>query len=114
MLASATGQAVTGNELPKWITPDSNAWDQKGAVAIERGCTTDRPVTLSLQELAESRQAEVRTLAARCSGYVGQFDPFIAALNDGDQRSTDWPKHIEALRGAGPRTRDRGAGPAGF
>ncbi len=91
---------LDGTEQPKWIITDNlTALDQRAASSLEHDIVLDRPAAYSLKELADSRRAEVRTLAVRCSGYVGEFEPFIAALNDADQR-TEWPRHIEALRAA--------------
>ncbi len=91
---------LDGTEQPKWIASDNlTALDQRAASSLEHEITLDRMVSMSLKELAESRRAEVRTLAVRCSGYVGEFEPFVAALNDADQR-TEWPRHIEALKAA--------------
>ncbi len=97
-LSPLPSEEIPATEFPKWITSDNlSTLDQRVAATIERELTPERGVLLSLGELSENRRAEVRTLAVRCSGYVGQFEPFVAALNDADQR-TEWPKHIEALR----------------
>ncbi len=58
-------------------------------------------VGLMLQELVSSQEKrhEVRSLAARMSVHVGQFDAFVAALNDRDQRAA-WTEHIKTLREA--------------
>lgn len=93
-------EELNGAEQPKWISADNlTPIDQRAASALEHEIKYDRPVALSLMELAENRRVEVRTLAVRCSAYVGQFEPFVAALNDADQR-TEWPHHIEALKAA--------------
>jgi hypothetical protein len=91
---------LDGAEQPKWIATDNvTALDQRAASSLEHEITLDRMVSLSLKELSENRRAEVRTLAVRCSGYVDEFEPFVAALNDDGQR-TEWPRHIEALKAA--------------
>ena len=61
---------------------------------------------MGLKELTEARQKEIRWLAARCLGYLGQFDPMTAALNDVDFRR-EWPDYIDQLKEAiarGPET----------
>lgn len=93
-------EEIDGAEQPKWISAENlTPIDQRAASSLEHEIKYDRPVSLSLMELAENRRVEVRTLAVRCSAYVGQFEPFVAALNDADQR-TEWPHHIEALKAA--------------
>jgi hypothetical protein len=97
---------IAAAEMPKWFTLDNN---EKSVVPIlDAGIMMDRPVSLSLKELAEHRRVEVRTLAVRASGYVGQFDPFVAALNDAGQWN-DWNKDIEALRAAMARSPETAA-----
>lgn len=101
VIAASPGfELPTETELPKWIAnePPSDL-DKRASVEIERLMTTDRPVSLGLKELTESRRLEVRSLAIRSSAYVGQFDPFVAALNDDLQRA-NWTTHIDALRAA--------------
>jgi hypothetical protein len=64
-------------------------------------------VNLALRELASGTTGryETRSLASRMSVHVGDFDPFVASLNDSKQYSA-WNEHIETLREAlalGPR-----------
>jgi hypothetical protein len=87
-------------ELPKWIDSEPlSATDRRASIALEEALAVDKPLSLVLNELVAGRRIEVRSLAARCSVYVGQFEPFVAALNDSDQRAA-WGLHIEALRNA--------------
>ena len=55
-----------------------------------------RSATLGLAELAEHRQTEVRSLAARCLAYVNQYEPIVAALGD-SSRKADWTGLVEQL-----------------
>jgi hypothetical protein len=89
-----------GDTFPKWIRSETiSDLDKRAAITLEHDLTTEKPISLTLKELAESRQKEVRSLAIRSSAYVGKFDPFVSSLNDPDQR-VGWPLHIEALRSA--------------
>lgn len=88
------------NEIPKWIAGDTlSDIERRGTRDLEMLITVDRPVTLTLKEQAESRRLEVRTLAIRCSAYVNQFDPFVSALNDAEQKA-NWNNQIDTLRSA--------------
>ena len=89
-----------GNEFPKWIRGDAASdLDKLAAVKLDHELTVDKPISLTLKELTESRQKEVRSLAIRSSGYVGKFDPLIKPLSLDEQR-VNWPLYIEALRSA--------------
>ena len=69
----------------------------------------DRPVTLTLRELADHRQKEVFWLAIRSLGYIGQFEPMVAVLNTPEQ-SRLWDDYIAELQLAldrGPETAAR-------
>jgi hypothetical protein len=70
---------------------------------------------MGLKELADHRKSEVARLARRCLGYLNDFDPAVAALDDPDQRQYWWESsgatpsssYIEQLRAAiarGPET----------
>ena len=47
-------------------------------------------------ELAYHRQKEVAWLARRSLGYIDQFEPLVAALNNIDYKA-NWPKYVEQL-----------------
>ena len=52
------------------------------------------------------RRRDIRGLAARCLGYLGQFDPITAALNEPDFKAK-WSDYIDQLKEAiarGPET----------
>jgi hypothetical protein len=75
-------------ELPKWITTDeASSIDQLAAPVIDSSLQGDRPAELVLQELAGHRKKEVVRLAIRSLGYLGNFEPTLAALNSTDVRS---------------------------
>jgi hypothetical protein len=97
-------------ELPKWITTDETSFlDRKAVPVLEQAIQVDRPVALTLRELAEHRQKEVVWLAIRSLGYIGQFEPMVAVLNMPDQ-SRIWDDYIAQLQMAldrGPETAAR-------
>ena len=90
-----------------WITANTvNELDQRTAQDISQALPANRAASLGLMELTEDRRGDVRGLAARCLGYLGQFDPMTAALNDGVFRR-EWPEYINQLKEAiarGPET----------
>jgi len=93
--------------VPKWITANTvNELDQRAALSVSQALPVDRAASLGLMELTEFRQKEIRWLAVRCLGYLGQFDPMTAALNNVDFRR-EWPDYIDQLKEAiarGPET----------
>jgi hypothetical protein len=95
------------NDVPKWINTNIvNELDQRAALAVSQALPAERSATLALNELAEDRRKEVRYLAARCLGYLGQFDPLVLALDDPDYR-IHWPEYYDELKVAiarGPET----------
>lgn len=100
LAAGVPDPEATVEALPDWITAESlSTVDRNAALTLEAALTPDRPLALTLAELVEGRQLEVRALAARSSVYIGQFQPFVAALNDADQHAR-WDLHIETLRQA--------------
>ena len=109
MLDGAAADTPPGaaKDMPKWITANTvNELDQRAALSVSQALPADRAASLGLMELTEARQKEVRWLAARCLGYLGQFDPMTAALNDVDFRR-EWPDYIDQLKEAiarGPET----------
>jgi hypothetical protein len=87
-------------DMPKWILAESiSPLDQRASAVLAQSIQPNRSVGLALMELTEHRQKEVKWLAARCLGYLGQFDPIVAALND-PQFSREWPDYVEQLRQA--------------
>ena len=88
------------SQLPEWIDAEPlSSSDRLASQAMEEAISVERPAGLALSELVGRRRSEVRSLAARSSVYVGQFEPFVKALKDLDQRAA-WSIHIETLREA--------------
>ncbi len=92
--------AAALRELPKWTVSDEvGLLDRRAAGTLNQELKVDRPVSLTLRELIDHRQREVRWLAMRCLGHVGEFDPMTSALNDPAQKLL-WPDYIEHLQSA--------------
>ncbi len=96
-------------EMPKWITTNTiNDLDQRAALSVSQALSANRAASLGLMELADPQEhrKENRWLATRCLGYLGQFDPMTAALNNVDFRR-EWTDYIDQLKEAiarGPET----------
>jgi hypothetical protein len=87
-------------ELPAWIDREPVMQTERRALTVlDDELVPGEPVGIRLLELNDRRQREVRTLAAQCSLYVGEFEPFIKALND-DQQKAAWKTLLELLRQA--------------
>ena len=98
--------------LPGWITaPKPSDRVSVHDIASEDlnlalGEGNERPLTLVLREFADNPKWERKHLAARSLALIGEFDPFIPAFNDYDQRSV-WAQQIASLQAAlarGPET----------
>jgi hypothetical protein len=98
---------VPAGQLPDWATRKvTNALDEKAIPVLESALTLDR-VSLTLKELSTHRRSEVRGLAIRSGGYLGDFDACVAALADDDLPNISWSGLIESLKAAlarGPKT----------
>jgi len=95
---------IAGEPYPAWVSGvELDPLTARGAANLAQLLQADRPAGLGLRELAEHRQKEIRWLAVRSLGYLGEFDPMVIALNDAD-RQLDWPDYVEELRAAVDRT----------
>jgi hypothetical protein len=105
-----TSTPATSNDLPAWITAEEvGMLDRRASPALARELPTDRLARVGLLELSASRpQKEVKWLALRCLGYVGQFRDMVAALND-PARWLEWPEYVEQLREAVARDAESAA-----
>jgi len=96
----ARAESDMAADFPKGIIDETiSDVEQRARGQIEPAIATDKPVQLSLMELAGHRQREVRSLAVRSLGIIGKFDPFIESLSD-DKERTAWLTHVEALQEA--------------
>jgi len=100
-------QARAIEKLPEWVTSDTTGLlERRAAETVEKALGGDRPVRVGLKEMADHRQKEVRSLAMRCLGCLGDFQMVVAALNSPDERLL-WPDHIGYLQEVllrGPQT----------
>lgn len=109
--AKLTSAPTDVRELPPWIESSAiSALDRRASTAIADALpTTDRLVRVGLMELAVSRpQKEVKWLAWRCLGYVGQFDDVVTALNDPEYKLV-WSDYVDMLRAAVARDAETAA-----
>lgn len=94
---------------PAWIAgQEPGLLDARAAATVDAALAPDRPAGLTLMELAQHRQREVRWLAARCLAYLGQVEPLVAGLNDEDLK-TEWSDYVAQLRDAVVRREDSAA-----
>lgn len=95
---------VAGEPYPAWIAGvELDPLRARGAANLAQRLQAGPPAGLRLRELAEHRQKEVRWLAERSLGYLGEFDPMVLALNDVN-RQADWAEYIAELRAAVDRS----------
>lgn len=92
------------DELPKWIDREQISGSERLALTVlDNELTPGEPVGIRLLELNDpqqrGRRREVRSLAAQCGVYVGEFEPFAKSLNDKQQKAA-WKSHIDTLRQA--------------
>ena len=90
-------------ESPKWIVAAESLPpnDHRASQVMLQFFTPDTPAQQKLLEFADTaRWIEVRRLAIRCLGYVGYFDPMVAALNNLDCKSEWFDNYFEWLSDA--------------
>jgi hypothetical protein len=96
-------------EMPAWIVAEKlGGLDEMASADMNRALSADnkRPVALAIRELAEHRRWELKYFGARSLALMDEFDFFIPAFNDVDQRGV-WVRQIESLQAAlarGPET----------
>lgn len=85
---------------PDWaLSSTVGPLDRRASPTVEAALVKGRPAGLSLRELSVHRQKEVRWLAVRCLGYLGEFGPLVTMFNDPSQKLL-WPNYLEHLRDA--------------
>jgi hypothetical protein len=111
-----TQPPVPAGDFPKWVAGEDMDSLEKGAdrlasATLARDLQVERSLrlgaSLALMELSEHSRKENRWLAARCLGYLGDFGPLVAVLNDPDHPPVWTDESIEYLRAAiarGPQT----------
>jgi hypothetical protein len=91
---------LSDHPFPSWSSPQpTGALERSAAEQLAGLAKIDRPLTLSLAELTQFRKTEVRSLAARCLGALGDFRSLWNELSDERQYSY-WDEALDALRGA--------------
>lgn len=100
-LTDGPPEKVNLEKLPAWDGPEAvTTLDQQAAGVLLRFCGPERPTLQTLQEQAEGAhqsRREVRWLAMRCLGHLGDFDRIAKALDDPEQKLY-WPEYIEQLQ----------------
>lgn len=98
LLNDQPGQTVAAGTPPAWVEPGRGAAGVDGvaAKALERLLDLERPVSVGLHEQLSYRQADVRSLTARCLSQLDQFEPLIDQFNDKDLRSY-WSSAFDAI-----------------
>lgn len=93
-------EAEAVDDFPQWIVADTmSLLDQRASVTIQLGLEPGRSAILGLRELAEHRHREVRWLAVRCLGFIGDFQLMVEALDDPNEKSA-WLDDVDELRTA--------------
>jgi hypothetical protein len=87
------------DRFPPWIAADTGSMLESRASTTMEPELSKQPLALRLRELADHRLPEVRWLALRCLGAVGDFHLMIKALGDPDQKRS-WPDYIDQLEAA--------------
>lgn len=91
---------LSDHPFPSWSSPQpTGALERSAAEQLAGLAKIDRPLTLSLAELTQFRKTEVRSLAARCLGALGDHRSLWNELSDERQYSY-WDEALDALRGA--------------
>lgn len=88
-------------KAPDWIdsrTAASNL-DRDTRIMLDQALGYERSLNLSLEERAEDRKVEVRSLAARCLIDINRFGPALVNLRD-PRLMSFWTYDAEALRAA--------------
>jgi hypothetical protein len=104
IVEGAISSLAADSAPPNWIDeePAGTLSEQRfGAPVVDATLTSDKPADNQLLELYHDprNRKEVKSLVARSSIHVGQFEPFIEALRDSEQKS-NWWSHIDTLRAA--------------
>jgi len=100
------GQISKLDMPPAWVDDKAvSLTDRDAARMIEPRLEADRPLELSLAELATGPRADLRALAVRGLAYLDNHDLLIPAFNDNAQRSS-WAAEFDAAQHALARSRE--------
>lgn len=94
---------------PPWIDASSvSSIDRVTSLDLLKLLDPEKPLDVRLQELMSDPRVDVRALAARCLGYLDQFEPLLKELGNVQQKSF-WGVEVEALRQALARSPETAA-----
>lgn len=87
-------------KAPDWTDSRSvSGFDRETSYALHELLSTEKPLTVALQEQLQDRRAEIRALSARSLVALDQFEPIIKELSDSRQY-TFWFAELDTLRDA--------------
>ncbi len=87
-------------KAPAWIDASSlSDIDRVTSRNILKMLEPQKPLDVRFQELLSDPAVDVRALAARCLGYLDQFEPLLKDLSSASQKAF-WTSEIDALRHA--------------
>ena len=85
---------------PAWIDASSqSSIDKVTSLDMLKALELEKPVEVRLVELLSDSRVDVRALAARCLGYLDQFEPLLKEIGNVQQKAF-WAVEIDALHHA--------------
>jgi hypothetical protein len=91
-------------DFPEWIrSPEPiQGIERRASQVMLQSFTPETPAQQKLLELSDpqTRLIEVRRLAVRCLGYLGYFEPMVAAINDPGSKGEWQDYYVKWLREA--------------
>jgi hypothetical protein len=99
-LSDQPSDPMPADRFPEWIAADTGSMlENRASTAMEAELKANQFLALKLQEQAGHRLKEVRWLAVRCLGALGDFRLMVKALGNPDQKQ-NWPDYIDQLQAA--------------
>jgi hypothetical protein len=110
-----TAEQLPGtSQFPQWINQEQSKANDLAASEVQSYVAPDKSVALQLHELLDPqnklyKRREVRTLAVRSLANLGDFEPSVTALNDGDLRQYwhEVRRELQAAIARNPETAQR-------
>ena len=107
--AQSTVGPLPTQEIPVWTKLEAlNAWDRLASGPMAQGLKSEKTARLGLTKMAEHRQKEVRWLALRCLGYLGEYQGVVSLLADPASKPVS-DDYVEYLRDAVARDQSSAA-----
>jgi hypothetical protein len=98
IVAGDRSETLTASGYPPWMVREElEPIELLASRDLEPTVTTDRPAILALNEQAEDRKSEIRSLAARSLAFLGSFEALVAEFKNEQQRAF-WAIEFDALR----------------